>query len=407
MKAWVIAWRNVARNRRRSLLSGGMVVFGFTSFALAGGFMAQSFYGLRDSTIRSGLGHLQFAHADTFNRSEDTTLEHGLTDTAAISAILSRDPAVAVVMPRIEFFGLVTAGARSVPFMGLGLDPAAEARGSDIPASVAQGRWLTEGQREVVLGRGLARHLNARVGDTLTLLATTPEGILNAVDAEVAGIADVMIKELSDRYLATTLPLAQELLGVSNVVSKISVGLHEPAHELSSGQRLLSQVRSVSPDIQVKRWDELAVFYGQVKMLYIGIFGFMGAILTVVVFLAAINTTLMTVTERTREIGTLRAMGARTRVVVKNFVMEAILLALAASGTGTLLSIVISLGLNATGIVLPPPPGSTQGFPIHIQFFPLSYLLAALAMTMTMAMAAYFPARRAARAPIVTCLSHV
>jgi putative ABC transport system permease protein len=407
MNVWVIAWRNVVRNRRRSLLSGGIVVFGFISFALAGGFMAQSFNGLRDSTLRSGLGHLQFAHPSTFDQSEDATLEHGLTNTDVIGAILAKDTAVAVVMPRIEFFGLVTAGARSVPFMGLGVDPVAEAQGSDIPASVGQGHWLIAGQREVVLGRGLAQHLNARVGDTLTLLATTPEGVLNAVDANVAGIADVMIKELSDRYLATTLSLAQELLNVSNIASKISVGLREPANEAESGKRLLAKLLPLSPGLMVKRWDELAVFYAQVKMLYIGIFGFMGAILMVVVFLAAINTTLMTVTERTREIGTLRAMGARTNSVVKNFVTEAILLGLAASGAGALLSIVISLALNATGIVLPPPPGSTHGFPIHIQFFPVSYVIATLAMTASLAVAAYFPARRAARASIVSSLAHV
>lgn len=407
MNPWVIAWRNVVRNRRRSLLSGGIVVFGFTSFALAGGFMAQSFHGLRNSTIHSGLGHLQFANAGAFDQNEDTTLERGLGNTDAIIAALAQDPAVQVVMPRIEFFGLATAGARSVPFMGVGVDPAAEARGSDIPASVHRGHWLTPAQREVVIGRGLAKHLNAKVGDTLTLLATTPDGVLNAVDANVAGIADVLVKELSDRYLATTLPLAQELLNVSNVVSKISVDLHEPADVAATGQRLLAKLRPLSPDIGVKRWDELAAFYGQVKMLYIGIFGFMGAILMVVVFLAAINTTLMTVTERTREIGTLRALGARRGSLVKNFVAEAILLSLVASGAGALLSILISLALNATGIVLPPPPGSTHGFPIHIQFFPASYLIATLAMTVTLAMAAYFPARRAARASIVMSLAHV
>lgn len=374
MNHWIIAWRNVVRNRRRSLLSGGIVVFGFISFALAGGFMAQSFNGLRESTLRSGLGHLQFAYPGTFDQSQDATLEHGLTNSDVIGAILAKDPAVAVVMPRIEFFGLATAGARSVPFMGLGVDPVAEAQGSDIPASVHQGHWLMAGQHEVVLGRGLAQHLNAKVGDTLTLLATTPDGILNAVDANVAGIADVLIKELSDRYLATTLTLAQELLNVTNVASKVSVGLREPADEIDSGKRLLAKLLPLSPGISVKRWDELAVFYAQVKMLYIGIFGFMGAILMVVVFLAAINTTLMTVTERTREIGTLRAMGARTDSVIKNFVLEAVLLGLAASGAGAALSIVISLALNATGIELPPPPGSTHGFPIHIQFFPVSYL---------------------------------
>ena len=407
MNRWAIAWRNVVRNRRRSLLTGGIVVFGFASFALAGGFMAQSFNGLRDSSIRSGLGHLQFADNHTFEQSEETTLEYGLTATSEIIRVLAADAAVEVVMPRVEFYGLVTAGTRSVPFMGLGIDPVAEARGSDIPATVTDGKWLTAGQREAVIGRGLAKTLNAATGDTLTILATTPEGTLNAIDVTIVGIADVMVKELNDRYLATTLELAQELLNVSGVVSRISVTLRQPADEPDSAARLLPALQKLQPGINVRRWDELAVFYGQVRMLYTGIFSFMGIILMVIVFLAAINTTLITVTERTREIGTLRAMGARTNAIVTNFVAEGVMLALAGCVAGTLVSIAISQALNASGIILPPPPGSTRGFPINVQFFPLSYVIATVAMTLTLAIASYFPSRRAARAPIVDALAHV
>ena len=407
MTPWAMAWRNVTRNRRRSLLTGGIVVFGFASFALAGGFMAQTFQGLRDNAVRGGLGHLQFAQAHGFDSSTDATLEYGLTNTAGITAVLAQDPAVAVVMPRVEFFGLVTAGTRSLPFMGQGVDALAEARGSNIPTSVHTGKWLTPGRREVVLGRGLAQALDAKVGDTLTLLATSPAGTLNAVDAEVAGIADVTIKELSDRYLATSLVLAQELLDVADVVTKISVLLREPAHETTTGVRLVNALLPLAPDIAVKPWNELAVFYGQVKMLYIGIFSFMGTILMVVVFLSAINATLMTVTERTREIGTLRAMGTRTNIVIANFVMEGILLGLVASAVGAVVALVITMALNASGIVLPPPPGAAHGFPIHVQFYPVSYLVGAITMTATLVLASYFPARRAARASVVESLAHV
>jgi len=407
MNRWAIAWRNISRNRRRSLLTGGVIAFGFAAIALAGGFMAQSFHGLRESTIRGGLGHLQFADPREFSQNEDTTLEYGLKNADHIATVLARDPAVDVVMPRIDFFGLVSAGLRSIPFMGIGVDPAAEAKGSDIPATITSGQWLRPGEQAVVLGSGLARSLNVKVGDSITLLATTADGTLNAVDANVAGIADVRIKELNDRYLATTIALAQQLLNVSGVVSKISVLLHEPAHVGATASHLLEALRSTGENIAVKRWDELAVFYHQVKMLYIGIFGFMGTVLIVVVFLATINTTWMTVTERTREIGTLRAMGARSRRIVDNFVIEGILLALAGSLVGTAISLAISAALNASGIVLPPPPGSTRGFPIHVQFVPDSYAVAAGMMMVTLAAASFFPARRAARAAIVESLTHV
>jgi putative ABC transport system permease protein len=399
-----LAWRNVTRNRRRSLLTGGILAFGFASFTLSAGFMAQSFQGLRDSTIRSGIGHLQFADARSFTQSEDAPLQFGLKDADAIVARIAQDPAVRVVMPRLEFMGLITAKARSVPFVGVGVDPQAEKTGTDIPATISAGRWLDGNEAALVLGTGLARTLNVAVGDSVTLLATTPEGTLNAVDAVVAGLADIHFKELSDRYLAAPLTLAQQLLDAPGTVSKISVVVNATGQEIEAAQRLST---ALGENLAVRSWEQLALFYNQVKLLYIGIFGFMGIVLMTVVFLASVNATLMTVTERTREIGTLRAMGARPRVVLANFVLEGTVLGLAASVAGALLSLTISAALNASAIEMPPPPGVTRGIPIHVQFFALSYLGAALAMTLTSVVASYFPARRAARISIVEALTHV
>ncbi len=404
MNPLTLAWRNIVRNRRRSLLTGGILAFGFASFTLAAGFMAQSFQGLRDNTIRSGLGHLQFADARTFTQVEDAPLQFALTDADPIIARLAQDPAVRVVLPRLEFVGLMAAKTRSVPFVGLGVDPIAEKTGTDIPTTIVSGAWLDSGARAVVLGTGLARTLNVAVGDGVTLLATTPDGTLNAVDAVVAGLADIRFKELNDRYLAVPIALAQELLDAAGSVSKISVVLRETGHEVETAGRLAS---ALGGNLAVRTWQELAQFYNQVKTLYIGIFGFMGIVLMVVVLLAGINATLMTVTERTREIGTLRALGARPRVILTNFVLEGAVLGAVASVAGALLSLIISAVLNASAIEMPPPPGATRGIPINVNFFPLAYVGAALAMTCAAVMASYFPARRAARTSIVEALAHV
>jgi len=404
MHPLTLAWRNVTRNRRRSLLTGGILVFGFASFTLSAGFMAQSFQGLRDNTIRSGLGHLQFADARAFTQSEDAPLQFGLTNSAPIMARIAQDPAVRVVLPRLEFMGLITAKSRSVPFVGVGVDPQAEKAGTDIPATIGSGAWLDSHARAVVVGTGLARTLNVTVGDGVTLLATTPDGTLNAVDAVVTGLADIHFKELNDRYLAVPLTLAQELLDAADTVSKISVMLHTTGDEAEVAQRLSA---ALGGNLAVRTWEELAQFYNQVKMLYIGIFGFMGIVLMVVVFLAAINATLMTVTERTREIGTLRALGARPRTILTNFVLEGAVLGLAASAAGTVLSLLIAAVLNASAIEMPPPPGATRGIPIHVNFFAPAYLGAALAMSFAAVIASYFPARRASKTSIVEALAHV
>jgi len=408
MSLFALALRNVARNRRRSLLTGGVVVFGFAAIALAGGFMSQSFEGLREGTIRNGTGHLQFADPAFFAGNEDAALEHGLPESGRAAAILSRDSEVQEVLPRIDFVGLATNGTRSVPFLGTGLDPAPEARTMDTAKLLVSGRWfLDANERGVVLGSGLARALNVKAGDTLTLLATTPEGVLNALDATVAGLAEIPIKELDERYLATTLGLASELLVASGRVSKLTIVLREPADAEAALPRLLASLSREGIGVAGKTWEDLAVFYRQVRMLYLGIFGFMGLVLVVVVLLAAANTMMMAAAERTREIGTLRALGTRPSTITSMFVAEGLILAVLGCVGGALISVAIRAVLNHAGLTLPPPPGVAHGTPLHVNLYVTAYAAGALAMSATLVAASWFPARRAARMPIIEALAHV
>jgi len=408
MSLAMLALRNVARNRRRSFLTGGVVVFGFAAIALAGGFMSQSFQGLRDGTIRNGTGHLQFADPAFFAGNEDAALEHGLKDGDRAAAILSKDPEVEEVLPRIDFVGLATNGSRSVPFLGTGLDPAPEARTMDTAKLLVAGRWFEDAsERGVVLGSGLARALGVNAGDSVTLLATTPDGVLNALDAAVTGLADIPIKDLDDRYLATTLGLASDLLVASGRVSKLTVVLREPADADAARPRLLASLHREGIDVAGKTWEELAVFYRQVRLLYIGIFGFMGLVLVLVVLLAAANTMMMAAAERTREIGTLRALGTRPSAIKKMFIAEGLILAVLGCVGGALIALAIREGLNHAGLTLPPPPGVSHGVTLHVNLYLTAYAAGALAMSTTLVAASWFPARRAARMSIIEALAHV
>ncbi len=407
MSLFVLALRNVARNRRRSVLTGGVVVFGFAAIALAGGFMSQSFEGLRSGTIRNGTGHLQIADPAFFSAVEDSALEHALPDGRGVAAILSKDPAVAEVLPRIDFVGLATNGSRSVPFMGTGLDPAPEERSMDTAKLVTSGHWLEGDERGVVLGSGLAKSLGVAAGDSITLLATTGDGVLNAQDVTVAGVAEIPIKDLDDRYLATSLATASDLLLASGRISKLCVVLREPADVPVAREHLLSALEAGGHDVAAKTWIELAPFYRQVRVLYLGIFGFMGLILVVVVMLAAANTMMMAAAERTREIGTLRALGTRPSSIKRMFLLEGAMLAVAGCAGGAAVSLAIRLVLNHAGLTLPPPPGVAHGTPLHVNLYATAYAAGAILMTTTLVAASWLPARRAASISIVEALAHV
>ncbi len=239
------------------------------------------------------------------------------------------------------------------------------------------------------------------------MFATTPDGVLNALDATVVGLVDLPVKELNDRYLATTLPSASRLLGVSGVVSKLVVMLRPGRDDRSAKARLEVSLRNVRPPLEVKSWRDLALFYNQVRLLYVGIFGFMGAILVVVVLLACANTMTMATTERIREIGTLRAIGTPPATIRKMFVAEGVVISSFGCLAGAVLALVVRAALNSSGIELPPPPGASHGMPIHVAFYPATYAAGFAAMVSTLALASYIPARRASRVPIVEALAHV
>ena len=409
-----LALRNVRRTRRRTLLTRAVVVAGYVALAMAGGFMAQTFVGLADGAIRGGIGHLQVLDPRVLEGDEGQSLEYSLPDGEALAKMLRQDPGVAEVLPRIQFMGLLSNGSASVAFLGTGVDPLKEARHMAVEERVrdaarapggAGGRWLGQdpAAREVVLGTGLARSLGAKVGTSLTLMGTTKDGALNAVDVEVVGLQDLGLKEMNDRFLTASLETAKVLTEAGSARSRLSVVLNRPADLKATLPRIASQ----SGGFAVKPWTELATFYGQVKLLYLAIFGFMGLVLFLVVLLATANTLLMSVMERLREFGTLRAVGMRPGQLLALLQWEGAILGLAGCAVGLVLTLLLRAGLNALHLQMPAPPGTSRGYELNIQLVPWVYLGAFLFLQTVLHLSALAPGLKAARLRITEALRHV
>lgn len=410
-----LALRSVARNRRRTALTVLVVAAGFLAMALAGGFMAQTFSALSDAAIRGGLGHLQVMDAKALQDQEDASLQFALPEGEALAERLRALPEVADALPRIQFMGLLTNGTRSVAYLGTAVDPAREPRFMAVADQVkdaaalpggAGSRWLAvdPAAREVVLGPGLARALGASVGSSLTLMATTKDGALNAVDVTVVGLVDQGVKELNDRALITGLATAEALLDAGGARSRLSVVLKDPGH-LTEG---LAAVRGVLPPGETALpWTDLAAFFKQVRLLYLFIFGFMGLVLFLVVWLATANTLLMSVMERVREFGVLRALGLQPGQLVRLLQWEGAVLGALGGLLGLAATLALRAAANAARIQMPAPPGSAHGYPLHIEAVPLVYLGTFLFLQLTLQVAALYPGLKAAKLRIVEALRHV
>lgn len=206
LRWWRLAARNLFRHGRRTVLTGSIVVVGFVAATMTAGFVAQTFRGLKDITIRGQGGHLQVVSAASVGKSDEEAATLLLDHAGELTRSVATSPDVLQAMPRLAFFGLVARGERSVGYMGTGTVPALEKSATLTAEAVAEAAFLADPEGdEVMLGGGLsARSLGAKTGDLVTVMTTTPDGGLNAIDATVVAILRWPIKELDDRLPSRT-----------------------------------------------------------------------------------------------------------------------------------------------------------------------------------------------------------
>ena len=409
----LIALRNLSRNRRRTALSLSVVSVGFVGILLTAGFVRHSFEGLGDAVIRGGLGHLEVAPASdreaAGSPADPSGRPPGLSGWRVLRDAIERRPHVRAAGAAIQFVGVATNGDHSASFVGIAVEPDRE-RLMGMDVRLRQGVNLSESQAEddnaVLLGLGLARALTARPGDTLTVMASTPDASLNAVDMRVVGVFTTGIQELDSRVMKTGIATAQRLLDTDNV-SSLVVGLSDAGATADAALDLRHTFGAGAQALAVTTWETRAPFYGQVRRLYTGIFVFLGTIVAILVVLSTSNTMLMSVLERVREFGTLLAIGTSRSQIAQMLVFEALWLSLCGGILGSSLGVGAVMGLNAAEIDMPPPPGAVDPIQLALVVVPADFLWIMAGLTCVLVAAVLPPLVRVFRMQIVDSLGHV
>lgn len=403
---WIqFAWKNLGRNRRRTLATLALTAIGVLGIMSTSGFALYTYESLREFSMRDQ-GHVILSHPEYFEEEEAYPLEFGLDDYQRYQSELADDPGVRQALASISFSGLITNGEKSTIYMGEGVEPEIlQVRGPSM--SLVEGRRLSLTQDlsrepEVLLGDRLAQTLSAEPGTGLTLLGTTADGVLNAVDVQVRGVVSTGVPEMDSRLVMAHLDTAQTLL-MTDKVSQLGVYLRDS----STDQAYFRDLQNRWPELGVTPWHEQATFYHSVRDLYNRIFGVMGVILLIMVGFAIFNTASMSVLERTREIGTLGAMGTRRREILGIFLNEAGLIGVLGSVIGLVLAGLLSVGLLILPVEMPPPPGQTEGYPLQVYWSPAIALLSTLLVTGIAVLASAVATLRSVHKPITEALNHV
>src|SRR3989441_3868709 len=403
-----LALRNVFRNRRRTLITLGAMGFGAAAIIVFGGFVNAIYWGVRESTIRSQVGHIQLYRKGYSEKGNLAPFDYLIADYPALRAELSKIEHVKTVTARLGFSGLVSTGETTTSFVGAGVNPEGETDLSSFSVIVDGRDLATRDPRGVILGVGLARAFGVKPGDDLTLLTTTKGGSINALAVKVRGVWESGEKAYDDRFLKVALPEVQRVLDLENgEVQSVVLLLDRTDNTAVVRARIEQLIRERGLDLEIKTWEDLALRYHQVPELFGRIFAVLTLIVSIMVVFGITNTMTMAIFERTREIGTVMALGTRRRGVVSMFVLEGFVLGVLGAVAGVVLGVVLAKAISAVGIQLPPPPGSTRGFMVQIFVVPAVLAQAFQLSIVAATLASLYPAWRAARLDVVEALRHV
>jgi putative ABC transport system permease protein len=397
-----LAARNLMRNTNRSVAAIFTVASGVVAFLLAGGFIAWNLWEGREAIIHSQLGHAQIVRPSFFERGISDPyaflLPSGDVNMNSVKSI----PGVVVVTPRLVFNGLISFGDTTVAFSGEGIDPTAE-RPISRRINILAGQDLRGGEREVLLGEGLASSLGAKQGDRIVLLVTAANGGASAIEVTVSGVFATIVKAYDDYAIRLPIDLARKLMRVSGATSWVVLLADTDGTDafVRAAQRSLS-----ASDFQVVGWRSMTDFYTKTEALFAKQVNVVKVIIGLIIVLTISNTMIMSVLERTTEIGTSLAVGLRGSLMMRLFVIEAVLIGTLGGILGILLGYLMAWAISVFGIPMPAAPGMAHGYVARIMVTPALARDAFVLSFITTLLASALPAWKAGRMNIVDALRY-
>lgn len=401
-----ISSRNVVRYRRRSGIAFLAIFFAVLVLVGIKGFFNGMQASIVEATVLGQTGSLQIHRKGFLKSTNASSLNLDLpADDAFMKKVLSV-PGIKAAAARIVFSGMVSTNEISGPALFAALDPTREPSVCPLRMEmVSAGKTLAEsGPTSAVLTVELAKSLGLKLGQSAAILTTDRDGVMSALDFDFVGRYGQPGFALRDKKIGfVPLALAQALLRMEGRATEIVVAIDN----LNDAERFKPLLQAaVGPEYEVSTWHDVASFLGDLVKRQNFILDLLSIIFLCVALLGIANTMLMSVTERTREIGTMMAVGVRRRQILSLFLLEAALLGLAGGLLGAGLGNGLVSYFGYKGILLR-VPGMLA--PVHIHpSLSLGYVLWILLVSAGgAALAALWPAMRASGLRPVQALSAV
>lgn len=401
-----MAARNMGRNRRRTGLTAVTVTIVVLALIFLQSFMGGMIMQVLDLSANFITGHVKVYPEGYMDKEVLMPLDLGIMDSSEAARAVAATEGVRTVSRRIKFFTLAQHGDHDEFPIMMGIEPELERGVIQLDHSIARGRYFGEAPREAVLGFGLARKLGiiAELTDdyepgSAKLQIMAPRGI--PMTFSVVGISRFGFSLLDDQTMFVRFEDAQFAadMDMDDMATEIMVLLEERRQVPTLLPVITAALGDRAAELEVVPWQRHDWLFGLVQTIYVMV-GIMLFILFFVAGSTVVNTMLMAVMERTREIGMLQALGMKPREIVAMILAEALTIGVLGGVIGMALGITVSLIFQQTGIPVGESLANMEmpiGDTLRIEFFWWSAPAAFLFGVVMALIASLWPAVKAAR----------
>lgn len=405
-----MAWRNIWRSKTRSLVVMGAIAVGIWAALSLTGFATGIMKSYIKNAVQNVVSHIQVHQPEYL---EEYEVRYNIPDAVAVEQAIRAEPGVKAVSMRSVANGMISSskGARGVRIKGV--VPEEEARVNALDENVVEGDYLSgEGRNPILLSAELANKLNVKLRSKVVLNFQDRGGSITAAAFRVVGIFDTGNNpfDLSHAFVRRSdlnsllIPAADSSMAVGALAHEAAVMVDDIRNVDTIAASLSAELpglavrtyRQISPDLQL--------YEGQIKNVSI--------IYLIVIMLALvfgiINTMLMAVLERIKELGMLMAIGMNKLRVFLMIVLESIMLGLVAMPVGLLLGYITIDYVRKNGIDMSVYAKGLENFGmsaiIYFEIDPIVYWQVAVGVFLTAVLASVYPAWKAIRLKPVEAL---
>jgi len=330
-----LAWRNLWRNKRRTLITVASIFFGVLLSAYMTSMQEGSYDKMVEIVVKFYSGYMQVHHEDYW---ENKSINNSFDYDQALIDRLKMNPEVDFVIPRLESFGLASAGELTRGAAVFGIVPDIETQLTGIAEKIVAGKYLQANDDGVVIGDGLAKFLNLTLNDTLVVLTQGYHGVSSAGKFPVHGIIKHVSPELNKSIIYMELKTCQSFLGAENKLTSLVVNV---ADNDAMKRTLMNLKKEIKPPFSIMSWEEMQPeVVQQIESDRAGGV-IMKAILYIVIAFGIFGTIMMMIAERRREFGVMISIGMQKKKLAVILFIETLFIGL----LGILSGMAVSLPL--------------------------------------------------------------